>query len=261
MISVVIALREAARCGRSMSLLLGAFLVILASAAHADKLLPPVRIVQEGFACADISVVKHREQLIANQQTEQLSMLQGVYQFAEGCAFTHVGRYMFYEGYDATSNGAFVCLRMRPGSDCYWMKRSVIGEIPTSFPGRKITEGNKGISCDAWAKLIKTTSEQDKANHARYMANRPSGDGNPVTEMAQGFVTSMLATVTGGPDSHRARSLNLCENYLLSAQQQARRLTAYDWCPQLIAPDKLAAEKTYYRTNIAEIANSCLGNK
>ncbi|KRQ01308.1 hypothetical protein AOQ73_18320 [Bradyrhizobium pachyrhizi] len=141
------------------------------------------------------------------------------------------------------------------------MKRTAIGEVPTSYPGRRLTDGNKGIPCPAWEQMVKRSRETDKTIYARFKGNSPSGDGNPVSEMAQGMVTGMLGMVTGGPDSHKARSLNLCEYYLLSAQQEARRLTAYDWCPQLITPDKLAAEKNGYRSDITEIANSCLGNR
>ncbi|WP_050387329.1 hypothetical protein [Bradyrhizobium pachyrhizi] len=234
---------------------------LLASSAYADKLLPPVRIEQEAFACVDINVVKQHEALVQNGQTEQLDKLHMVYRFADGCAFAHPGQYAFYDGYDATSKAAFVCLRQRPGADCLWMKRSAIGEVPTMFPGRKLTDGNKGIACPAWDKVVKTSKETDKAIYARFKGNKQPGDGNPVGEMAQGMVTGMLGMVTGGPDSHKARSLNLCEYYLLSAQQEARRLTAFDWCPQLIPPDKLAAEKSGYRSDIAEIANSCLGNR
>jgi hypothetical protein len=260
MVSLAIPLRDAARRARSR-LLLSAFLMILANAAQAEQLLPPVRIEQEAFACVDISVVKRREQLIQNQQTEQLDKLHMVYRFAEGCAFPHPGQYMFYEGYDASSKGAFVCLRQRPGSDCLWMKRSAIGEVPTYYPGRRLEETNKGVPCAGWEQVVRKSRETDKAIYARFKGNRPSGDGNVASEMAQGMVTGMLGMVTGGPDSHKVRSLNLCEYYLLSAQQEARRLSAYEWCPQLIAPDKLAAEKNGYRSDIAEIANSCLGNK
>ncbi|MGY3134537.1 hypothetical protein ACVWZM_005219 [Bradyrhizobium sp. USDA 4501] len=240
--------------------LLSAFFLVLASAAHADKLLPPVRIEQEAFACLDINAVKYREQLIQNGQTEQVDKMHGLYHLVDGCLFPHPGQYMFYEGYDATTKGAFVCLRQRPGSDCYWMKRTAIGEVPTMYPGRKLPDGNKGIACPAWEKVVRTSKETDKATYARFKGNKQPGDGNPVGEMAQGMATGMLSMITGGPDSHRARSLNLCEYYLLSAQQEARRLTAYDRCPQLIAPDQLLAEKRGYQSDITEIVRSCLGN-
>ncbi|MBB4397946.1 hypothetical protein [Bradyrhizobium sp. ERR14] len=256
----MISLRDAAPL-RLLILLLGAFVMIPASPVQAEQILPPVRIEQEAFACVDISVVKHHAQLVQNGQTEQLDKLHMVYRFAEGCAFPRPGQYMFYEGYDATSKGAFVCLRQRPGSDCLWMKRTAIGEVPTYFPGRRLEETNKGIPCTVWDQVVKKSRDTDKAIYARFKGNRPSGDGNAASEMAQGMVTGMLGMVNGGPDSHKARSLNLCEYYLLSAQQEARRLSAYEWCPQLVAPDKLAAERSGYRSDIAEIANSCLGNK
>ncbi|WP_156436272.1 hypothetical protein [Bradyrhizobium pachyrhizi] len=85
-----------------MRLFLVALLMTVASTAFADKLLPPVRIEQEAFACLDINAVKYHEQLVQNGQTEQVDKMHGLYHLTEGCLFPRPGQYMFYEGYDAT---------------------------------------------------------------------------------------------------------------------------------------------------------------
>ena len=236
-------------------------LLALPANAQAKPLYVPVRIQQDTVVCKSLSSLVTRESLVQEDRTERLSQFNLVMGASGECWPAPQGKYMFYEGYDAKSSGAYICLRPRAGADCLWANRGAVGEITTVYPGRKLFEANKGVSCAAWAALLKKSAENDKAIQKKWAANNPSGDGNPVTEIAQGFVTGVIGGFTGGPDSHKVRSLNLCQMYLSSAQEQARRLTAYNACPQLVPPDKLAAEATYYQNNITEINNSCLDDR
>lgn len=219
------------------------------SIAHATPLYSPVNITQTTGACNDISSLEMRDRMISQNRTESLQKMNSVATFTGECGTAPQGQWMFFEGW----HGNYVCLRPRLGADCAWIRRNSIGEVAEYFPGRTFEQGNKGVSCAQWAQVVKKSELKEKDFTHQWLAAKPKNVGE---EFAQGMISAAIGTFTGGPDSIQVNHANNCEYYFASAREQARRLTAFSYCPALGANGKNKETRNLYNSTL-KLANEC----
>jgi hypothetical protein len=229
-------------------------LAILASlavtAAHAEKLFTPVYIKQTTGICGNLTSLQYRDSLIREGRTESLSGINTMATFTGECGNVPEGQWMFLDGW----SGNYVCLRPRLGADCAWVRRSAIGEVAELYPGRTFEQGNNGVSCAQWAAVVEKSAAKEKDYTKKWLGSRPKNVGE---EFAQGMLSAVVGTFTGGPDSGAVNHANACVYYFATAQEQGRRLTAYAHCPALGANGKREQERALYQSTLKLANDSC----
>ena len=211
------------------------------TAAHAEKLFSPVYIKQTTAACGNLASLKVRDAMIAQQRTETLSQMNTLATMTGECGNAPEGQWMFLDGW----SGNYACVRPRLGADCAWVRRSAIGDVAELFPGRTFEQGNKGVTCDQWAKVVAKSEGEEKEITRKWLASRSRG---PAEDFAKGMLSAVVGTFTGGPDSGQVDHANACVYYFATAQEQAKRLTAFNNCPVLGAGKKDDTQRLYSST-------------
>jgi hypothetical protein len=226
MVAAIIAHAHSAR-----ALIFTLTILLTCSSAKAERYYAPVQIVKNAAFCTSLDEFKWRQKLIAEKRDEvfQGEAEQDVFrptQLGNRCGTIPLGKFMFMEGY----REGFACLRPRPGANCWWLKRDAIGENFELFPGRTIDKGNKGVTCDQWAKAATQAKQNLERDRQVIFANAPKNLGE---RFAQGMVADTLNLFTGSPNYSERSNSRGCLFAFRTMQEQARQLTAYDACPQL----------------------------
>lgn len=229
-------------------LLAAASMLLCASTAHAEKFFAPVYIKQTSPYCRTLVEIQYRAKLKREQRQEALAEQRTMSAFTGNCGTAFEGKWMFFDGY----NGRYICLRPRPGADCVWMEREAAGEIVALFPGRTFEQGNKGVSCSAWAAVVQKSRATEKDIMAKWRGH--ASKTSQGQEIIGNIITGTLGMTTPSQISHA----NACLMYSLTAQERGRRLTAYDWCPTIADPATKAEDRAQYTALIKEITLSCL---
>jgi hypothetical protein len=221
MLSVAILLRPLALFFRGRAGELGLALALINSltgtGAHAEWLYSPVYIRQTTAACGNFDALKLRDHLARQGQAESLAGLNTMTTFTGGCGNVPEGQWMFLDGW----REEYVCLRVRLGADCAWVRRGTIGDVAELFPGRTFEQGNKGVTCAQWGQALQKSEQTEKDYTAKWLASRPKSAGE---EFAKGLLSTVVGTFTGAPGSGAVASANACVYYFATALEQARRL-------------------------------------
>lgn len=220
------------------------------SAAHAEKLYSPVYVKQTTGACGNLASLQYRDQLIQEGRTEALSGINTMATFTGECGTAPEGQWMFYE----SSKGKYVCLRPRVGADCAWVRREAVGDIAEVFPGQDPKQGNKGASCASLTPVVQKSFATEQDYDAKYRASRSKGVAE---DFAKGMLSAVVGTFTGGPDHDAVQHANACVYYFATAQEKARRLTAYQACPALGASGQQQKDREAYNGLIRLVDDIC----
>lgn len=213
-----------------------------ATAAHAEKLYSPVYVKQTTAACGDLASLKVRDGLIQQNRTETLSGINTMSALTGECGNAPEGQWMFFD----QASGEYVCLRPRLGADCAWIRKAAVGEIvELSVPTRK-------PDCHAMAAAIDKSRKFEDELSARHKAERPA---NMAEDFARGVMGDMLGMVTG-VNGNRVDRAKICLYYFVSAQEEARRLLAYQACPALGA-GKTEQERQGYSVTMRVVNETC----
>lgn len=219
--------------------------------AEAERLYSPVYVKQTTGACGDLAGLQYRDQLIRQGRTETLDGINTMSAFTGGCANVPEGQWLFYEGH----RGVYVCLRVRVGADCAWVRREAVGDIAEVFPGRTSEQGNKGVTCASWGPVVQKSFATERDYDAKYQAGRSKGVGE---DFAKGMLSAVVGTFTGGPDHNAVQHANDCVYYFATAQEKARRLTAYKACPALGANGQQQKDRDGYTSLIRLVNDICV---
>lgn len=231
-----------------------AFVLSLGTSALAERYFTPVYITKTSAACRQLSSLQYRDSLISQQRSERLSETNTMSAFSGDCTNAIQGQWMFFDGI----NGKYVCLRPRPGADCYWLRREAVGEIVEIAPAQQAAKGNRPPDCASWSPIVQKSLATEKDIMAKWRASR--GNSNLGTDLVRGILTGALGVVTGGPDSRQVDAANACVMEFAKTQEIGRRLYAYSFCPALVGPEQQQRDNAEYRAVMQSIRETCLRN-
>lgn len=228
-------------------------LVALQSGAHAEKLLTPVQIVKEATYCGTVPGLLYRERLAADKRYESLDEQDTIDVFLPGdhkakCGTLHRGKYVFFDGVyrdKKTHKVSLVCVRFRPFGDCVWTRPDTIGTVYELFPGRTLNQGNKGVTCAQWAKVIGPPAPPSNKPANLTLSAEDRMDWF-VKDMTKGVGNMLFGTRTQAQDNRAY----ICGNAVQILQHTGLRLTAFNACPSLGTNGQMESARNIYNSQL-----------